>query len=99
MQGFIQCLGAGGGAQTVAGDSLDQPAHCTPQEARRVTCQKFSSMQSHPAMGCRGWVERKGLWIGPGMTASLFMEFLALAASTDQIFTRPFYVPTALLQR
>ena len=30
------------------------------------------------------------------MTASLFVKFLALAASADQIFIRPFYVPTAL---
>lgn len=30
------------------------------------------------------------------MIASLFVKFLALAASADQIFIRPFYVPTAL---
>ena len=30
------------------------------------------------------------------MTASLFVKFLALAASADQTFIRPFYVPKAL---
>ena len=33
--------GTGGGPQTVAGDSLDQPAIACLEEAPRVACQKY----------------------------------------------------------
>lgn len=59
MQGFIQCLVQEGGAQTVAGDSLNQPATARLEEAQEVTCQKFRYAVP-PAVGCRGGVERKG---------------------------------------
>lgn len=47
--------------------------------------------------GAVGWAEWKGLGRAQ-MTARLLVEFLAVAASTDQIFIRPNSAPIALRQ-